>query len=531
MRRKHILAGIMAAALAIGMLGGCGSSSSDAKNTESSTATAEKDTATSGTKKLVIGDTTFNPENAEADVNPHNDYSGWACIRYGIGETLVHYSDAMEIEPWLAKSWENVDELTWKLTIQDGVTFSSGRTMDAEAVKQCLEHLLENHDRAPLDLKIASMEADGQVLTIHTSEPRPALLNYLGDPYACIIDVDAGFDNGIVAGTGPYIAVDCESGDHLTLVKNENYWNGTPKIDELTIRTISDGSTLANALLSGEIQAAYGMAYESYPLFQNDNYTISQIATSRAFFCWMNYDSPLASDPAVRKAIAMGIDKENFVDVLLEGNGYAAQGAFPEGFAFGGDQVTTESYDPEGAKAVLEEAGWTDSDGDGIREKDGKKLTIRWLTYPSRQELPLLAEAVQATLKDIGMDVEVNSTADHNTIVKDRTAWDVYASAQVACPTGDPEYFFTVCCLDSSTKNKGNFHSDTLEELEQQMAVEFDTGKRAELAVQMQQAILDDNGYVFCSFLKMSQISQANVIGYTAHASDYYQVTAELDIE
>lgn len=227
----------------------------------------------------------------------------------------------------------------------------------------------------------------------------------------------------------------------------------------------------------------------------------------------------------------MGIDKENFVDVLLEGNGYAAQGAFPEGFAFGGDQVTTESYDPEGAKAVLEEAGWTDSDGDGIREKDGEKLTIRWLTYPSRQELPLLAEAVQATLKDIGMDVEVNSTADHNTIVKDRTAWDVYASAQVACPTGDPEYFFTVCCLDSSTKNKGNFHSDTLEELEQQMAVEFDTGKRAELAVQMQQAILDDNGYVFCSFLKMSQISQANVIGYTAHASDYYQVTAELDIE
>ena len=105
-------------------------------------------------------------------------------------------------------------------------------------MKQCLEHLLENHDRAPLDLKIASMEADGQVLTIHTSEPRPALLNYLGDPYACIIDVDAGFDNGIVAGTGPYIAVDCESGDHLTLVKNENYWNGTPKIDELTIRTI-----------------------------------------------------------------------------------------------------------------------------------------------------------------------------------------------------------------------------------------------------------------------------------------------------
>ena len=113
----------------------------------------------------------------------------------------------MEIEPWLAKEWENVDELTWKITLQDNVKFSSGRDMDAEAVKECLEHLIENHERAKNDLKIDSMEADGQILTIHTSEPKPALLNYLGDPYGCIIDVDAGFDDGIVAGTGPYIAV------------------------------------------------------------------------------------------------------------------------------------------------------------------------------------------------------------------------------------------------------------------------------------------------------------------------------------
>ena len=210
--------------------------------------------------------------------------------------------------------------------------------MDAEAVKQCLEHLLANHDRAAADTKIDSMEADGQVLTIHTSEPKPALLNYLGDPYGCIIDVDAGFDDGIVAGTGPYIATDCQSGDHLTLVKNENYWNGTPHIDELTIKTITDGNTLANALLSGEIQAAYGMAYESYPMFENDNFTFSQISTSRCFFLKMNFnEGSVCTDPAVRKAIAMGIDKEGFVENLLEGNGYPANGTFPAGSAFGGE--------------------------------------------------------------------------------------------------------------------------------------------------------------------------------------------------
>ena len=517
---KKALSLLLALCLMVGLLAGCGSSQ-----------TQNSDAEAAVTKKtMVIGDTTFNPENAEPDVNPHNDYAGWACIRYGVGETLFKLNDEMALNPWLAKEWENLDELTWVITLQDGVKFSSGRDMDAAAVKQCLEHLLETHDRAPGDLMIDAIEADGQVLTIKTSVPRPALLNYLCDPYGCIIDVDAGFDGGIVAGTGPYIAIDCESGDHLNLVKNENYWNGTPHIDELTIRTISDGNTLAMALQAGEIDAAYGMAYESYPLFQNDQFQFSQIATSRAFFCWMNSESPLASDPAVRKAIAMGIDKEGFVATLLDGNGYPGNGAFPSGFAFGGDKVTTETYDPEGARKVLEDAGWVDTDGDGIREKDGKKLQIKWLTYPSRQELPLLAESAQATLKEIGIAVDINSTADHNSIITDMNAWDVYASANVNASIGDPEYFFTSFCLDSSSKNKGHYHSDAIEELEKQMATEFDPAKRAELALKMQQVILDDNAWVFCSFLKMSMISRANVTGYISHPTDFYQVTVDLDI-
>ena len=325
--------------------------------------------------------------------------------------------------------------------------------------------------------------------------------------------------------------MDCQSDDHLTLVKNEDYWNGTPKIDELTIRTITDGSTLANALQSGEIQAAYGMAYESYPMFENDAYTFSQISTSRCFFGKMNFDeSSVCADPAVRKAIAMGIDKENFVATLLEGNGYVANGVFPEGSAFGGDKVTTETYDPEGAKEVLEAAGWKDTDGDGIREKDGKKLTVRWLTYPSRQELPLLAESAQATLKDIGIDLDINCTADNNSVADDPTAWDVYAMANVQAPTGDPEYWFTVFATSDATRNQGKYSSEKLDELEKELSAEFDIEKRAELAVQMQQTVLDDHAFVFCSFLKMSMISKANVTGYESHACDYYQVTADLDI-
>lgn len=94
-------------------------------------------------KTFVFGDTTFNAENEEADINPQNTYAGWACIRYGVGETLFRYSDTMEIEPWIAKEYENVDELTWKITLNDGVVFSNGRACDGQAVKESLESLVE----------------------------------------------------------------------------------------------------------------------------------------------------------------------------------------------------------------------------------------------------------------------------------------------------------------------------------------------------------------------------------------------------
>ena len=238
----------------------------------------------------------------------------------------------------------------------------------------------------------------------------------------------------------------------------------------------------------------------------------------------------MVADDAVREAIAMGIDKDSFVNVLLNGYGYVATGAFPDTVDFGGSTLNAKTYDPEGAKAVLEAAGWKDSDGDGIREKDGQKLTIKWLTYPSRQELPLLAESAQSTLKEIGMDVQINATADHNSIWKDTSAWDVYVGANVNCGLGDPTNFFSTHCLDASTKNRGQYHSDKMEELAVQLNSTFDTAKRNQIAIEMQQQLLDDNAFVFCSFLKMSMISQANVTGLTAHACDYYELTADLDI-
>ena len=482
-----------------------------------------------GTKIFIFGDTTFNAENEEATIDPHDTYCGWPAVRYGVGETLFKFNDSMELEPWLAESYENIDDFTWQIILKDGVNFSNGKVVDAAAVKACIEDLVSVHERAAGDLAIDSIEADNLTVTIKTTVPKPTLINYLCDPYGAIIDVTEGNEGGIVVGTGPFVATELVTGDHVNLVKNVNYWNGDVKLDEVKVITISDGDTLAMALQNGDIDAAYGIAYASYPLFENADYTFSSTATSRAFYLQMNYNSDIIADDAVREAIAMGIDKDSFVNTLLNGYGYVGVGAYPDTFPFG-KGLNAPGYDPEGAKKLLDEAGWIDTDGDGIREKDGKKLSINWISYPSRQELPLLGESAQATLKDIGIDVQLNITADHGTIVAEKEGWDVYAAAFVTCGIGDPMYFFSTHCLSDSTKNRGSYTSANIEDLAVQMNQTFDVDERNQLAIKMQQEIIDDNAFVFCSFLRMSMISEANVTGLVAHPCDYYEITADLDI-
>lgn len=179
-------------------------------------------------------------------------------------------------------------------------------------------------------------------------------------------------------------------------------------------------------------------------------------------------------------------------------------------------------------RKLLEESGWTDTDGDGYVDKDGQKLTINWLTYPTRLEQPKLAEYAQATLKEIGIDVSVNNTSDHRTYAENGE-FDVYVSSLTTAPTGDPEYFFSSTVTGS--KNYGNYQNDEVTKLTEQLHQTFDTDERGKLAVELQQKILDDDAYFFVSHLNMGIVTKANVTGMAAHPCDYYEITADLDVQ
>lgn len=507
--RKKLLAAILSTGI---LFTGCGGENKVAE---------DKTTFTYGTMAYGVA-----MENV--GTNPHESYSGWSCLRYGIGETLFKFNEQMQLESWIAESFEQMDEFTIQIKIKDNVTFSNGKKVDGTAVKKCLEHLIKNHDRAPHDLKIESIAEAGQYVTIKSTEKAPALLNYLSDPYGCIIDIESGVEDGIVIGTGPYKAVKV-SDTEIELAKNENYWGEVkPKLEKIIVKSITDGDTLTMAMQNGELDAVQGLPYSSLQLFKNDKYKISQVDTSRVYQAAFNFNTPALQDTYVRKAISMAIDKENFTKVLLSGNGTPAVGAFPANLTFGGNAVTTVPYDLEGAKKLLTEAGWTDTDNDGFVDKDGKNLELRYLTYTSRQELPLLAEAAQASLKKIGIDLKVNATDNYKTFLKNGE-YDIFSKAIVTAPTGDPEYYFTSHIIDGAVDNAGHYNNWYVNQFENELHNTFGAAERSKIAVKMMQQILDDCALFYASHLKMSFVMKPNVEGFTAHPSDYYEIRPELE--
>ena len=368
--------------------------------------------------------------------------------------------------------------------------------------------------------------AEGNVLTIKTKESYATLVNDLCDPYAVILDV-AGtkdFDNAPI-GTGPFILTAFDSEKSAVMEKNATYWGGEVKLDGLEYTRITDFNTLATALQSGEIDVALDLSPETAEtIAKSDKHTLVKTPQSRTYQLYFNLEK--LTDPAVREAIMYGVDKKTIGDNVLKGAMTASGSAFLAATPFGDPALKIRAFDAEKAKAVLAAAGYADSDGDGIVEKNGKPLTVQMGVYKRLFNENITTE-MQAQLKKIGINVEIVPHEKANYLKPGDFEMSLYSV--VTMPTGDPYAFLRDTMSEKGAANFSRYHSPAVQGMLAELPNTFDFDKRVALVNRIQQQAIDDGAMDFIGFNNMLTGISKNVTGFLTSPSDYYQVSKDLD--
>lgn len=461
------------------------------------------------------------------NVDPASGAYAWVGMRSGVMESLFRFDDSMNVQKNLVDDYSVSDDgLVWTIVLRDGVLFQSGNIMDAAAVKASLERTCSMQSRAEKELNIASIEADGNTLTITTREPNPVLPNCLCDPYSGIVDVKSlDTDGNATVGTGPFKLVEYVENKRMELDAFDDYWAGKPASKHVTIRSTSDLDASTLALQKGELDACYGLPYDARDLFDGTSgFKISQAATSRVYKVYFNLEHEFTGNPSFRKAVCMAIDRVNYASVLVNGAGTPTKSTFPAATAFSDEASLTNvpDFDMDGAKALLEQSGYTDSDGDGFLDKDGKKVSLQIITY-GRTGLPQTSQALQSALRQLGMDVsfeQLDSTEDRG----HAGTFDLSVYAEVTMPTGDSYSYMMNSYSTGGTNNFGRYSNTEVDNLLAKLAVEFDTGRRAELTKQIDEIVLSENSYCNIFHLNMYMAMKDTVEGLEQSPVDYYHI-------
>lgn len=519
--KKKGLAVLLAAVMAFGTLAGCGGTK---KETESGNETAKTENASEETKKADTEEKddlefTFSIGNSNTTAgfsfDPAVDYLSQKSVTMGMVETLFVLDDeTKEVLPHLATGYEQKDDLTWEITIRDGVTFSNGKPLDAEAARKALEYIFANNTRLGTMADIDSMEADGQILTLKTNEIVAIMPRILTEVNAIIFDTEASDDysKGVI-GTGPYILESVDGDGNCELVRNENYWQGKPAASKIHTKSGLDASALTLALQSKELDWA-GIQTSDLSLFENNpEYTVLNYNPGRVYYLYLNPNYTFTEDDALREALTYAVDRDAILSGVYSGRGTVSKGVFPENSAYYDAQAGGNDYNVEQAKKILADAGYTDTDGDGFVEKDGEKVHLNIICY-SANSFPTLSEVLQAELKAIGIDSEITVS---DAIVDDcnKGEFNIATYAYNTQTLGDCYNFLEPVFHTGGTANFTGFSNAEVDALLDEMKVTADTDKRAELAKQIQEKVFDADQHLFLLHINRYNVVRSNVEGMT----------------
>lgn len=363
----------------------------------------------------------MDPQTSQLDVS--------GMVQRQVLDSLVFQEADGSFSPWLAKSWEVSDDgRTYTFDLRDDVTFSDGTPFDAAAVKANFDRIV---DPATKSAQAASMlggelYAGTEVTGEHTVEVsftqpyapflQAASTAQLGfwSPKVLETSADQLAAGGpdVTVGTGPFVLSEYTADQEIVYTRNDDYAWGpdgaqAPKIQTLRVELLPEASVRAGVLSSGEADVATQLPPNVVADLGDDIAVTAKEYPGLPYSLFLNEKHGVFADQKVRQAFSLAIDIDAAVEEIFFGE-------FPRAWSILGPTTPgydaslegTWAFDADKANALLDEAGWTERGADGIRMKDGERLSARWIAWtPISDDRTALANAIQSDLKDVGFEI------------------------------------------------------------------------------------------------------------------------------
>ncbi len=489
--------------------------------------------AFAGGKSLIVGQ---GVEPVGLDPQDVTDNPSYEVARH-IYEGLVEFTPDLKIAPCLAEKWDvSKDGLTWTFYLRKGVKFHSGAPFNAEAVKKNFDRIINGKFKRTSLYKpiIDSIEVvDEYTVRFKLKVPFGAFLHILSHGAGLILDptlIDKGADiKHHPSGTGPFVFKEWIPGDHITLLANKNYWRKDKvKLSKIIFKTIPEDTSRTMMLETGELDIAERISPFDVPRLKKNKKVKVEIAPSLRVV-YMLINNVKFSDARVRQAFNYAVDKEAICKNILKGLGEPAHSPLAP-LTWGYADAGYYKYDPEKAKALLAEAGWKDTDGDGILDKDGKKFVLKLYTPHGRYLMDYkVVEAVQGYLQKIGIEAKLH-TADWATYLAslrkppEEAKYDL-ALLGWAPSTGDGDWvlrpLFHSKYWAPKGPNRAFYKNPEVDKLIMEGMTTVDPEKRKEAYRKAQEIIMKDAPWLFLHV-------QKNVIAYRTNIKNVVELPLEI---
>lgn len=467
---------------------------------------------------------------AVSNLNPLDN--GYWLTSYGTAQTLYYVNPDETIRPWIASAIDRNGDAGWTVKLNPAAKFHNGRPIDARAVQSCLERYIENGVGGP-SLKGATWDVpDAQTLRIRTAEPDAwlpySLANALDFPIFDVSDVPPKPDPASLLGQGIFsgaFRVADLTPEQLTLDAFPGAWDGPPKLAGVDVRFVRDPQARLAALQVGEVDMMLYVPADAVPRIKaTPGLSYKSASSSSRIFVVLNHRRPPLNDVAVRRAIALGIDRQQIADQVLNGTYDAPDALYPAHAPWSVPGILRT--DVGEAKKLLDAAGWTPGP-DGIRRKGDQRLSLEFLHYPQQPDSRPMAEAVQAQLKAVGVELRLKQVDDITAAFRGQN-FDAGLTFNSMQSAGNPVAGLERYFLTDSRDNYGGWGSAELDGLIKRVRAAFDPDQRDDLLRQIQHLFARDVPITFTVSRPWSVALNQTFAGYVPTSMvDHYIVTKE----